>query len=61
MDFILTSGMEITGGLIIQATSGSPSPSPYVFQGSNYGYASGGGILPGVTNIASVASVAPPP
>ena len=40
----ISSGLKMLGGLIVQSSNGSPSPSgPYSpVQGSNYGYASGG-------------------
>ena len=54
MAITLTGGATITGGASI-GTGGSPSPSPspsYSFQGSNFGYSSGG-ISEAYTNVVS--------
>ena len=42
MAITLTGGATITGGASIGTGGSSPTPDPYVFQGSNYGYTSGG-------------------
>ena len=47
MGFTISGGISITGGVSLTPPGGSPSPVPsYSFQGSNYGYTSGGDNQP---------------
>ena len=51
MSFTISGGVQIAGGSIVISPGGSPTPSGGGFQGSNYGYSSGGVVYPpGVTN-----------
>ena len=38
----ISGGLQLSGGINLVPGGSSPTPDPYVFQGSNYGYASGG-------------------
>lgn len=39
----ISGGVQLSGGINLAPGGSSPTPDPYVFQGSNYGYASSGG------------------
>jgi len=51
MGFTISGGVSITGGISLTPPGGAPTPAPYVFQGSNYGYTSGGGHGSSIFNI----------
>ena len=48
----ISGGVVLSGPVLLDPTGGSPSPSPsYSFQGSNYGYSSGGEFPGGSSNV----------
>ena len=52
MAITITGGVQLSGPILLDPTGGSPSPSPsYSFQGSNYGYSSGGEFPGGTSNV----------